>query len=175
MNISVGNIVNIKESADKSTPIDEKYIGQRGIVKEINEGRPSPITVFVKGVGEDSFWEEELEVIEGEMESFEIIKKVMELEDYKKEAYDKGQKIAKDLSDALNNMTFDKEVIKGFADGMTQQHRTLQQSSMRAIYELIGRWAEMGRTGQYDLRNEATVKFCQEIVSKCEGNNLPFI
>jgi len=63
MNISVGNIVNIKESADTQCPIDKKYIGQRGIVKEINEDRPSPITVFVKDVGEDSFWEEELEVI----------------------------------------------------------------------------------------------------------------
>ena len=63
MNISVGNIVNIKESADTQCPIDKKYIGQRGIVKEINEDRPSPITVFVKDIGEDSFWEEELEVI----------------------------------------------------------------------------------------------------------------
>lgn len=63
MNISVGNIVSIRESADKSIPIDQKYIGQRGIVKEINEDRPSPITVFVKDIGEDSFWEEELEVI----------------------------------------------------------------------------------------------------------------
>ena len=99
----------------------------------------------------------------------------MELDDYKKEAYDKGQKIAKDLSNALNSMTFDKEVIKGFVDSMTQQHRTLQQSSMRAIYSLIQRWAVMAGEGQYDLRNEATVKFCQEIVSKCENNNLPFI
>lgn len=63
MNISVGNIVSIRESADKSILIDQKFIGQRGIVKEINEDRPSPITVFVKDVGEDSFWEEELEVI----------------------------------------------------------------------------------------------------------------
>ena len=99
----------------------------------------------------------------------------MELDDYKKEAYDKGEKIAKDLSNALNSMTFDKEVIKGFVDGITKKHRTLQQCSMRAIFELIQRWAEMGRTGQYDLRNEGTVKFCQEIVEKCEKNNLPFI
>ena len=62
MNISVGNIVKIKENVDSSCPMDKKYIGQRGIVKEINEDRPSPITVFVQDVGEDSFWEEELEV-----------------------------------------------------------------------------------------------------------------
>ena len=98
----------------------------------------------------------------------------MELSDYKEEAYDKGEKVAKDLSDALNSMTFDKEVIKGFVDGLTKQHRTLQQSSMRAIYSLIHQWAEMGDDGQYDLRNEGTVKFCQEIVEKCK-NNLPFI
>ena len=63
MNISVGNIVIIKENIDKSTPIDQKFIGQRGIVKEINEDRSSPITVFFKDIGEDSFWEEELEVL----------------------------------------------------------------------------------------------------------------
>ena len=103
------------------------------------------------------------------------IKEKMELSDYKKEAYDKGEKIAKDLNNALNSMTFDKEVIKGFVDGVTQQHRTLQQCSMRAIYTLIQRWAEMGKEGQYDLRNEGTVKFCQEIVEKCNKNNLPFI
>lgn len=180
MNISVGNIVNIKESIDKSCSIDQKYIGQRGIVKEINEDRPSPITVFVKDVGEDSFWEEELEVIEKEMESSEIIGKVMELsdykkEDYKKEAYDKGKKIAEDLSNALNSMTFDKKVIEGFVDGVTQQHRTIQQSSMRAIYALIQGWALMAESGYYDLRNEKTVKFCQEIVKKCKGDNFPFI
>jgi len=98
----------------------------------------------------------------------------MELEDYKREAYDKGAKVALDLTNALNSMTFDKEVIKGFVSGMTQKHRTIQQSSMRAIYALIQQWAKMGEDGQYDLRNEGTVKFCQEIVEKCE-KNLPFI
>lgn len=99
----------------------------------------------------------------------------MELSDYKKEAYNKGEKIAVDLSNALNIMTFDKEFIKGFIDGATQQHRTIQQSSMRCIYALIERWAKMAEEGQYDLRNESTVKFCQEIVKKCKKNYLPFI
>ena len=99
----------------------------------------------------------------------------MELSDYKKEAYNKGEKVAKDLSNALNSMTFDKEVIKGFVDGLTKQHRTIQQSSMRAIYELIGRWAKMGEEGQFDDRNQATVQFCQEIMEKCEKNSFPFI
>jgi len=63
MNISVGNVVNIIGSKDKGCPVDKKYIGKRGIVKEINDDRPSPITVFVPDVGEDSFWEEELEFV----------------------------------------------------------------------------------------------------------------
>lgn len=99
----------------------------------------------------------------------------MEQSDYKKEAYDKGNKVAIDLSKALNSMNSNKEVIRGFVDGLTQQHRTLQQCSMRAIYALIQRWAKMAEDGQYDLRNEGTVNFCQEIVDKCRENNFPFI
>ena len=63
------------------------------------------------------------------------------LEDYKDEAERKGQDIAEQLSKALNSMTYDKEVIEGFVRGITNQHRTLQQSSMRAIYALLMEWA----------------------------------
>ena len=60
MNIDVGDIVVIKNSIDNSCPIESKYIGQEGVVVEINNDRPSPISVNVEGVGVDSFWPEEL-------------------------------------------------------------------------------------------------------------------
>lgn len=165
MTISIGNIVNVVKNIDESVPVDQKYVSQRGIVKKVNEDRPSPITVYFEGIGEDSFWPEELKVI----------KERMEVEDYREEAYNKGEKIAKELSDALNSMTFDKELINGFVDGITKQHRTLQQSSMRAIMALIKEWSEMAEKGYFDRRNEATVRFCQEIIEKCSINSFPFI
>lgn len=60
MNINVGDVVKIKKSIDNSCPVESKYIGQEGVVVEINNDRPSPISVNVKGIGVDSFWEEEL-------------------------------------------------------------------------------------------------------------------
>jgi hypothetical protein len=98
-------------------------------------------------------------------------------EDYKQEAHEKGEQVAKDLSNALNSMSYDKEVIRGFVDKLTSEHRTLQQSSMRAISSLIMRWAEMEEKGYYDLRNEATVKFCKRVkeVMEAENISLPFI
>ena len=103
----------------------------------------------------------------------------MDIDDYKLEEHNKGIKIANDFANALNSMTFDKEVIEGFITGITTQHRTIQQSSMRAIYSLLMKWAEMGEQGIFDSRNESTVKFCQDVKEMAEKsggiNYFPFI
>lgn len=55
-------------------------------------------------------------------------------------------------------------------------HRTLQQGIMRLFLETIREWAEAYDTGQYDARNEATVKLSRKIVDAIEGDDyLPFI
>ena len=102
----------------------------------------------------------------------------MEAKDYKKEYYEKGQKSGVELTASLNTMSYEKEVINGFVDAVTSQHRTIQQSSMRAIYALIMKWAEMEENNQYDLRNEATVKFCKKLKDTFNEENgiyLPFV
>lgn len=63
MEIKIAYVVEVVECSDPACPIEEKYMGKRGIVKEINEDRPSPITVFFEGIGENSFWQEELKVV----------------------------------------------------------------------------------------------------------------
>lgn len=96
---------------------------------------------------------------------------------YQQEAYDKGSEIAQELTTALNSMTYEKEVIQGFVDQITKSHRTLQQSTMRAVSALIFRWAEMKDKGHYDLRNEATVNSCSIMKRSMEKENIciPFI
>ena len=98
-----------------------------------------------------------------------------DMEDYKREAHEKGLKAAQALSKAVNNMTFDKEVIKGFVEGLTQQHRTLQQCSMKALYAVIEEWATMADGGIYDARNRDTVEFCQKIVEQNPDTHFAFI
>ena len=51
-----------------------------------------------------------------------------------------------------------------FAACVTSEHRTLQQGMMRLFTACIEKWAEQADKGQYDLRNEATVKLCKKIV-----------
>ena len=104
-----------------------------------------------------------------------IIMSDMSMDDYRKEGHDKGKQIAKDLSNALNSMTFDKEVVKGFVEGITQQHRTLQQCSMRAIYAVIKEFAEMHEKGVYDARNRDTVEFCAKIVEQNKDAHFAFV
>lgn len=102
----------------------------------------------------------------------------MDASEYKKEFYEKGKNVASELSSVLNSMTYEEEVIKGFVEGITLQHRTLQQSSMRAILVLISEWAKMEENKRYDLRNEATVKMCKKIkdfLDKEDLTYLPFV
>ena len=61
--IKVGDKVIIGNSTlDDPEPVLPKYVGKEGEVIEINKDRPSPITVTVKDIGTDSFWESELGV-----------------------------------------------------------------------------------------------------------------
>jgi len=85
---------------------------------------------------------------------------------------EKGKEIAKQFSDALNSFTPD-NVVKGFVEGITRNHRTLQQSSMDAIMSVIREWAKMYDEKCFDLRNEATCKLCKSIVDMTERSEEP--
>jgi len=94
----------------------------------------------------------------------------MEFEDYKAEKRQQGVDLAKAMTQSVNSMSFEKEFMAGFIGEMTTSHPTLQQGVMRLIYQLMIALSK----GHFDDRNEATVKFCQE-VKKIENVYFPFI
>ena len=96
------------------------------------------------------------------------------MNEYQEDAQEKGKKIANELTSALNGMSYSKDVIECFVKGVTSSHRTLQQLSMGAIFSLMMRWAEMEESGCFDLRNEATVKFCKQVKELAEKENVAF-
>lgn len=74
------------------------------------------------------------------------------------------------LANAVNEINFDYEA---FAVAIRCQHRTLQQSVMRALVAVANQLATNYADGNYDLRNEAACMLAAEI-SKLEFG-LPFI
>jgi len=73
------------------------------------------------------------------------------------------------------------KVLRDFTPGelltaLTSEHRTHQQSTIRAIVSLLRLYA----TAPHDLRNEASVAFCQFLVNELDNNSdfpqaFPFI
>lgn len=74
------------------------------------------------------------------------------------------------LANAVNEIGFDNDA---FAMAIGCQHRTLQQSVMRALVAVSSQLATSYAEANYDLRNEAFCKLAVEI-SKLESG-LPFI
>jgi hypothetical protein len=62
--------------------------------------------------------------------------------------------------------------IEKFLDAMETQHRTHQQSFMRLAVAFIKRNAVKDGNGYYDLRNQATVEACHEIVEQVDSRFL---
>lgn len=67
---------------------------------------------------------------------------------------------ANKLMDLVNDMTMDEDKL---VDGMSRNHRTLQQNFTRLSVAWIEHLAKL-EPGQYDLRNEASVKLAKELV-----------
>lgn len=74
------------------------------------------------------------------------------------------------LANAVNEIGFDNDA---FAMAIGCQHRTLQQSVMRALVAVANQLATSHAEGRYDLRNEAACKLAVEICRLESG--LPFI
>jgi len=86
---------------------------------------------------------------------------------------------AKELVERLSRFVNRHNNMKLVVDGVTNDHRTLQQGMMRLFMACVQRWAEQYDKGEgwYDLRNAATVKISKQIVSKLgdEIHMLPLI
>jgi diphthamide synthase subunit DPH2 len=73
----------------------------------------------------------------------------------------------KEMAQALENFAngCSKTDVEEFVDYIVHNtHRTLQQGIMRIAVTLIEKYATL-KEGEYDLRNEATVKLCKRIVA----------
>ena len=55
------------------------------------------------------------------------------------------------------------------------EHRTLQQNMMRLVYLWISEQADNKHTGNFDLRNQGTIEWCDEATHRVSLPNLPFI
>ena len=77
--------------------------------------------------------------------------------------------IAKALMHGVNGFSIEHN---DFVQVVTTDHRTLQQSAFRLFYACIVEWADLYKTGRYDLRNEATCKACFEIMELFEQRKL---
>ena len=86
---------------------------------------------------------------------------------------DDAEKIVRQLSDYVNNMSHDSEA---FANAVMQEHRTLQQSMMALFVLCIKKWSECDSENNHDGRNEATCKMATKIMEALDGDiGLPFI
>lgn len=81
---------------------------------------------------------------------------------------EKGKKLASDILDYVNNLTFDAE---SFADTICSAHRTLQQSTMRLFISTICKMAE----NDTDARNEASVELAKKIAEIAANHQLPLV
>lgn len=77
-----------------------------------------------------------------------------------------GRDVAHDLLEAVNCYSFS---TKEFVDTVCDGHRTLQQEVMRLMWATIQRMAEMHDKGDFDLRNEDSVKLAKRVVSAIDG------
>jgi hypothetical protein len=76
-----------------------------------------------------------------------------------------SQQAAEDLLHAVNNMSFS---VDEFVAVVTNDHRTLQQTMGRVVFALIKAWALDYKDNRFDLRNEATLAACDEIMEKVD-------
>lgn len=76
-----------------------------------------------------------------------------------KEADQKSGKDAVALITKACNYGAGKEVAEGIIDALAQEHRTLQQDFWRVIREVAEKYSEFS----HDLRNDASVEFCEDI------------
>jgi hypothetical protein len=67
---------------------------------------------------------------------------------------------ADELVVAVNELSFD---VEAFAAAVRASHRTSQQAVMRAIVALLQQWADDAESGNFDLRNEDSVRLAKRI------------
>jgi hypothetical protein len=93
--------------------------------------------------------------------------------EYDQEAFEAGKLLGQKLADQLNCYS-NKQTIAGFVEGCTHQHRSLQQSIMRAFFEVLRKWADDHVQGWYDPRNGNTCDFAHRAVKMANDEHITF-
>lgn len=81
-----------------------------------------------------------------------------------------GEQLQKETSLFVNG--FNGKEQKNFIEEMSREHRTLQQSYTRFVFQWIKAMAEQKHT---DARNQAAKETCQEIINLIDLDKLPLI
>jgi len=149
MNLQIGDNVLIKKSSIcDSEPMEEKYIGQKGVIVEINTDRPSPIVVKVDMVGTDGFWEEELEVV-NEKINHELVKQNEKNLNIQKKVL-KSKRLYYHVFDLLDDGS------DAFFDDLTQALEYIQAlPDYKTNEELRLYWEMTDETGDEDLLEDS--------------------
>jgi hypothetical protein len=81
-----------------------------------------------------------------------------------------GDEVARDLANFCNGLSSADK--RAFIEQLTQrEHRTIQQRVMTLFVGVVQEYAKLSE-GEYDLRNEATVMLCRDIVKNVEFRKL---
>ena len=87
---------------------------------------------------------------------------------------DEGRGLARKLADMMNGA--EEHAVAGFVDELTNRtHRTLQQASFSLMLKCLHTWQAKHTSGDFDLRNEDTVRISAEIVKQLEGRGVRYI
>lgn len=92
--------------------------------------------------------------------------------------FDKGKALMAEMMRAMNSMS-NEELLAGMLAGFATEHRTLQQSLVRAFVEILQNWVtdDAGEiqpdSHLCDARNEGTYELAKRLVR--EEPRLPFV
>lgn len=75
-----------------------------------------------------------------------------------------------ELVNACNSMGLDSATAEGMLAGLLSQHRTMQQSFVRAIVTVFGEYRGL----PCDLRNKAAVEACGAMYEAAKEKPIPF-
>jgi len=92
------------------------------------------------------------------------------------EERDKGERLADEITDALNVMSGNKPFEEAFVEKIAcRTHPTLQQGAAQLFLAVFKKWAEMGDENRFDLRNTDTIEAAKKIREALKDHYFRFI
>ena len=82
---------------------------------------------------------------------------------HERDLYDKAYMVIVDLGNIVNIMGYDDVVAEALRDSFIRSHRTLQQSCIRSVVDMLILWSKGEKDRLVDARNEGAWEFAIEI------------